>query len=185
MGSTVKSDFAMFARELRVKKGLKQREVASAIGVKPSTYGNLESSPHRVVGADKVYRMIQLYELSPDRASELRSAWERTPLSAYGARLRKSWERRNRQRSKAKHYDRVQRSLAECLGLMLTAFSEANQGRVCACAFDKDELCEVCMALDNLGLDTFTTLDKAISDIAALQDRLEAARAAAQNGATP
>lgn len=183
MGSTVKSDFAIMCRTLRVKKGLKQREVASVIGVKTSTYGNLESSPHRVIGSDKVDRMIELYELTPDRASDLRSAWERTPLSAYGAKLRKSWERRNRQRSKAKHHDRLQRSLAECLGLMLPQFSEVNEGKVCACAFDSDELCEVCMALDNLGLDTYTTLDKAISDIAGLQSKLEAERA--QNGATP
>lgn len=184
MGSTVKSDFAIMCRTLRVKKGLKQREVASSIGVKTSTYGNLESSPHRVIGSDKVDRMIELYELTADRASDLRSAWERTPLSAYGAKLRKSWERRNRMRSKAKHHDRLQRSLAEVLGLTLPAFSEHMGGKVCACAFDADELCEVCMALDNLGLDTYTTLDKAIGDIAGLQSKLEAERANAQNGAT-
>lgn len=177
-----KSDFGIMCRELRVNKRLKQREVAEGIGVKLSTVGNIESSPWKVVGIDKVNRMVEFFQLPPDRAAELRSAWERVPLSEYGAKQRESWQRRNKMRSKAKHYDKVQRSLAEVLGLAIEAMNHQYQGRVCTCAFDRDELCEICMALDNLGLDTFTTLEKATSDLAALQDKLESARvAAAQN----
>lgn len=184
MGSHEKTDFGKMCRELRVQNRYKQREVAVGIGVKLSTVGNMESGAFRVIGLERLQRIAEFYRLPPDRASALRSAWERLPLSAYGEKQRRVWERRNRQRSKAKHHDRLKRSLAECLGLMLPQFSEANEGKVCACAFDADELCEVCMALDNLGLDTYTTLDKAIVDIATLQSKLEAERAAAQNGAT-
>lgn len=171
-------------RELRVKKRLKQREVAHAIGVKLSTYGNTESSPHKVIGLDKVHRMIDLYGLTGNQAKSLIDAWERVPLSQYSSKLKKNWERRNLLRSKAKHYDRMMRSLAEVLGLALQPLADFYKGRVCSCAFDREEPCEVCMALENLGLDRFTTIEVAQDQIAKLQNKLEAQRAAAaQEGA--
>lgn len=183
--SREKPEFAILCRNLRVnhKPYLKQREVAKAIGIAPSTYGNVESSMYMVVGQSAAHRIANFYELNgPDR-DHLLAAWRKLPLSPYGEKRKKEFSRRNAMRSKAKLADKLKRSLAECLGLMLPQFSEVNEGKVCACAFDSDELCEVCMALDNLGLDTYTTLDKAISDIAGLQSKLEAERA--QNGATP
>jgi transcriptional regulator with XRE-family HTH domain len=168
MESKPKSDFAKMCRTLRVQKGLKQREVAEGIGVKPSTYGNIESSPWKVVGIEKVERMIQLYGLGPPRSDELRDAWSRVPLSAYGEKQRQTWERRNRQRSKAKHHDRLKRSLCEVLGLLLPEYPHT----VCACSFDREEPCEVCMAFENLGLPPFKDMPTAIRDLAKLQDKL-------------
>lgn len=170
-------------RDLRIKKRLKQREVAEYIGVKLSTYGNVECSPHKVIGLDKVHRMIDLYGLTGDPAKSLIAAWEQVPLSEYGARLTKTWEKRARMRSKVKHYDRMMRSLAEVLGLSLQPLSDYYKGRVCSCSFDREEPCEVCMALENLGLDRFTTIEAAQDQIARLQSKLEDQRAAAQEGA--
>lgn len=141
------------------------------------------------MGIDKVNRMVELYGLSEStkiRHVDLVDAWQRCPLSEYGEKQRKTWERRNKMRSKAKHHDRMMRSLAEVLGSLLPVYVDhVGEANVCACSFDRDEPCEVCLALENLGLDRFTTLELAIKQIAGLQDKLEAARAAAQNGATP
>lgn len=175
-------------RSLRLENRLKQRQVAEALGITPGAYGNTESSPFKVIGVDKVNKLISLYRLGErtiPRAVDLMAAWQAVPLSAYGEKQRKSWERRNRMRSKAKHHDRLRRSLAEILGLLLSVYIDENYTGACKCDFGDEELCEVCMALDNLGLDTYTDLNKAISDIAGLQTKMDAERAAAQNGATP
>jgi transcriptional regulator with XRE-family HTH domain len=186
MGSPQKTEFGKICRELRVQNRYKQREVANGIGVKLSTVGNMESSPFRVIGLDRVARIAEFYALPPDRAAELRKAWEGTELSAYGEKRRKNWQRQDRLRSKSKHFDRVFRSLAEVLGVCIEALHELYPGRVCKCSFDEDEPCEVCMALENLGLETFTTIEKTSASIAALQTRLEEARESTpENGATP
>lgn len=158
-------------RELRIQKGLKQREVAEAIGVKASTYGNVESSAFKVVGVQKVARMAALYKLTPAELSALSDAWERCPLSPYGEKQRKHWERRNRLRSKAKHFDRVFLSLIEVLGAFLPKLSDED---ACCCEFGGERSCEVCAALENLGLPPYTTKDKVMADLARLQDKLEA-----------
>ncbi|SRR6266568_2122555 len=172
----MKSDFAMMCRELRVQKGLKQREVAERIGVKTSTYGNIECSEFKVIRAERVSRLIALYQLAPDRASAFSAAWARCPLSPYGEKQRKTWETRNKQRSKAKNHDRMQWSLCLVLGVHIGL---TDSDKVCVCQPFGGDPCEVCEALTVLGLDTYTTREVAIDQLSKLQGKLEAARAAA------
>ncbi len=171
MSSNVKSDFAIMCRSLRIQKGFKQREVASFIGVKPSSYGNVESSAFKVVGAEKVSKIGELYRLTPTEFQRLTEAWERCPLSPYGEKQRKHWERRNRMRSKAKHHDRVFRSLLDVLGAFLPHIPDDH---LCTCEFGGEAQCEICSALENLGLRPITSRDQVMADLAKLQDRLEA-----------
>lgn len=177
MESTVKTDFGIMCRELRVQKGLKQREVAEFIGVKLSTYGNVESAPHRVIREEKAARIAELYHLDPVRRAALILAWARTPLSEYSEKQRASWRRRSAYRSKAAGYDRLQASLVEMVSFVLAV---APAGQLCTCGLDgKSEsdstrACELCTALEALGLPAFTTAEDATAQIAALHDKLHA-----------
>jgi transcriptional regulator with XRE-family HTH domain len=183
MNSHQKSDFAVMCRDLRIRKGLKQREVAEHLGVRPSTYGNVESSPHKVIRREKAIRLAELYRLPPTGAAELLAAWDRCPLSAYSVRQRAHWEKRNLHRSKAKMHDRLQIALCELLGVHIAAVPD-EQVCVCVQDFVEDSVCEVCTALELLGLDRFAGSRAATTgQLAALQDKLEAARAAAQKPA--
>jgi transcriptional regulator with XRE-family HTH domain len=150
-----KSDFAIMCRELRVSKALKQREVAAAMGVKLSTYGNLECSHWKVVSRDKAAKLIALYSLSPDRAAVLLDAWDRCPLSPHGEKRRENWKKINSFRSKAKNHDPLKLALIELLGLHLMAVPDAE---ICACDFGT--VCGVCKALERLGIDPFTPADR-------------------------
>lgn len=170
-------------RDLRLKNRYKQREVAVGIGVKPSTYGNLESSRWMVIGEDRARRIADFYHLDRESADRLMAAWAKLPLSPDGEKRKKYYQKRNLQRSKAKHHDRLMRSLAEVLGVYLS--EHQTDAGICHCSFDRDEPCEVCMALENLGLDGFTTLARAHEQLAALQDKLEAQRAAAAQSGSP
>lgn len=183
------------ARELRIKNHLKQRQVAERIGIKPSSYGNLECSPFKVVGRDKVVRMGLLYKLTPLELAALSAAWERCPLSPYGEKQKKHWERRNRMRSKAKHHDRIFLSLLEVLGTLIPM---VDGDHVCSCGAagppDGSEfeweppavngLCEVCSALENLGLSPYTTKERVIAELDRLQCKLEA-KSEAETAAGP
>lgn len=155
VNSKSKSDFAVMCRALRVEKGLKQREVALAIGVKLSTYGNLECSHWKVVGRDKAVRLIPLYDLSPDRSAVLLDAWERCPLSPHGEKRREQFKKTNEFRSKARNHDSLKLALVELLGLHLMALPDAE---VCACDFGT--VCGVCAALERVGLGPFTPADR-------------------------
>lgn len=175
-----KSDFAKLCRQLRTEKRLKQREVAEKIGIAASTYGNVESSPYKVVGLDKVERLINFYDIRGSQlAADLRSSWERVPLSPYGEKQRKGWERRNRMRSKAKHHDRLMVSLVEVIGAFLPHIPDRE---VCACSFGAPA-CELCAALENLGLDGFASKDKTLDQLAKLADKLSTPDE--MNGAAP
>lgn len=179
MDSHNKSDFAIMCRSLRVKKGLKLREVAAAIGVAPSTYGNVESSRFKVIGSHRVARLVELYSLPPDQAVALSAAWERVPLSEYGTKVREGWRKRNTQRSQVKRVPGLESALVELLCLQIGDHGEDS----CRCGFngkleDSDRACEVCEALAALGLPSFTTADKAIELLSAKQDRIAEAAAA-------
>jgi transcriptional regulator with XRE-family HTH domain len=155
-------------RALRVSAGLKQRQVAAGIGIKDSTYGNVECSPHRVIGIDRVRALARFFELPESQAAVLVAAWEATPLSEFGERHKAAWERRNRMRYKAKHHDRVFASLVEVLGILIPALPE---GQVCSCELD-GELCTVCAALDNLGLAPFESQERTMTMLARLADKI-------------
>lgn len=167
--SNLKSDFGIMCRELRVGKVLKQREVASAIGVKLSTYGNIESSHWKVVSRAKASKLIEFYALPPDRAAALLDAWDRCPLSPHGEKRRETWQKINAGRSKAKNHDRLKLALVELLGLHLMAVPDAD---VCACDFGA--VCGVCKALEALGIAPFTPADrdKILTQLVKIQEKL-------------
>lgn len=171
MGSLVKCKFAVMCRQFRVAKGLKQREVAAFLGIKPATYGNVECSPHKVIRRRKAEALCDFYQLPPDIAAEFLQAWDDTPLSEYGERNKEVWEKRNRMRSKAKHHDRLFVSLVEVLGAFLPAIPDP----VCSCEDDfgsEPRRCQVCDALYNLGLNTYTSKEKTLAELARLEDKL-------------
>lgn len=142
-------------RTLRVRKGLKQREVAAAIGVKGSTYGNVESSQWKVINRDRAAKLIGLYGLSPDMAAQLLAAWDRCPISPGGQKRKEFWQRRNELRSKAKNHDPLKVALVDLLGLHLMALPDAE---ICACNFETK--CGVCAALERVGIGPFTPADR-------------------------
>lgn len=176
-------------RELRRNDGFgsdprrryfKQREVAESIGVATSTYGNIESSRYMVVGEPGAKKLATFYGLTgPDREKFL-AAWRKLPLSKHGEKRRKEFARRNSQRSKSKHHDLLMISLAEVLGLMFSVAPDPDT--LCHCQLELDgvtragPLCEICLALDNLGLPPYSTSASTIAGLAVLQDKLEAAR---------
>lgn len=175
--SSHQSQFGRMCRTLRVACGLKQRQVAEAIGVKPTTYANLESSPWKVVQRSRVERLAELFQLTPDVREALLAAWEATPLSPFGERNRERWAKRRLQRSKAKHYDRVRLSLVECLVLLVDG---AGAKSLCTCWFgggtadDPSRSCVICEALENAGLvDGWTDPAKMLDQLYKIQEQLE------------
>ena len=156
-------------RALRVQKGLKQREVAVAMGIKLSTYGNVESSRWKVVNRDKAARLVAFYRLSPDDAAALLEAWDRCPLSPHAEKRKERWAKTNAYRSKARSHDGLKLSVVELLGLHLMAMPD---DQVCIC--DADSVCSVCSALERVGLDRFTPLrrDRILARLVTLQQDL-------------
>jgi len=177
MSPTVKSGFGILARELRVKNGLKQREVAEKIGIKLSTYGNVESSPWKVIRRERAQKLCEVYNLNEMDSANVMAMWELCPLSPEGQKNKAHWQRKNRIRSKAKNHDRVAASLIEMCSL---AIELSAQGEVCNCGFggvteaDPTRSCEFCTAMEALGLPPFTTDAAAIDALAGAAAKLEA-----------
>lgn len=159
-------------RDLRIEKGLKQREVASAIEIKPATYGNLESSRFKVIRRSKAEMLADFYCLDSERRRTLLDAWDRCPLSPYGEKQRESWARRNALRSKAKNHDGIRRALVDLLGIHLMALPD---DQLCSCEFGSPT-CPLCTALERLGLDPYTPADRdrLLSKLWRLQEQLSA-----------
>lgn len=174
-----KSNFAKLCRELRISRNLKQRDVAAVIGVRPATYGNVESSPYKVVRQERVEALAKFYGLAQADRLRLLEAWEQTPVSPYSARQREQWAKQNLVRSKARNYERLQLALVETLAVLVTRDKDPDS--LCYCEFgggtaaDPHRACELCSALEALGLDRWTTLDRTITQLSQLQDKLEAA----------
>lgn len=164
-----------------MSRNLKLRQVAEAINISASTYGNLESSPHRVVSANKAAAIADFYRLTPPDRDALMRMWEATPLSEFSERRREKWKIQNERRSLARRVPRLEYALCLLAGMHIGL---QDDDKVCVCELDSDP-CEVCEALSALGLDAYSTKDHAIAQLAALQGKLEAARAEAQNGAAP
>jgi len=169
------------ARDLRVKKGLRQRQVAQLIGIAPSTYANLESSPNRVIREDRAELLAKVHGLCEAERMALMDAWRRAPLSEYALRQRDRWAARNKLRSKARNYDRMQLALVELLGLFIGFVPKP--GSYCNCAFgggtaeDPTRSCELCSALEALGfLGGFSDKDELVMRLSKMQDELEAKR---------
>src|SRR5882762_8687714 len=178
MNSSQKSDFGIMSRSYRIEKAMKQREVAQAIGVKLSTYGNVESASHRVISAERAQRLAATFQLEGEKRAEFLSAWERTPLSEYSLKQREYWKKSNSLRSKSKGYDRIFQAMTDLVALTVTAAEQPAGWALCACGLDgklegdPSRSCEMCEALFALGLPAFTTGDAVMSQLAELQDKI-------------
>jgi transcriptional regulator with XRE-family HTH domain len=156
VNSKQKSDFGILCRELRVSKGHKQREVAAAMGVKLSTYGNLECSHWKVVSREKAVRLISFYGLLPDRAAVLLAAWERCPLSPHGEKRRAGFEKVRLFRGKARNHDSLQLGFIDLLAARLMDIADEF---LCQCEFG-EPACLTCGSLERLGLPPYTGADR-------------------------
>ena len=163
-------------RQMRVDRHLKQREVADGIGIKVSSYGNVESNNHKTVAIDKVRALARFYTLDDAATAELVAAWEDLPVSAYSKNQAKSYAERNARRSKARMHDRMKAALLEMTTLHVVA--AASPDDVCTCeppdlfAGAQPEPCEVCNALQLLGLSGYTNRDDVIAELARLQEAM-------------
>lgn len=171
--------FGELCRIMRKEKGLKLRQVAEAIGVTTSTYGNIESSQWRVVGEDRANLIANFHNLGDTARAELLAAWNETPISEYGRRRAEKWKQQNARRSLAKRVPGLESALVELLCLQVGDHGDDS----CRCGFDgklegSDRACEVCEALAALGLPAFTTADKAIEQLNVKQEKIAEAAAA-------
>lgn len=169
---------------------MKLRNVAEILGVAVQTISNIECAPHRVVGEHKAIVLAEMFRLGPntvpDRGSFM-AAWEATPISRFSADRAERFKKLNEGRNARRRQPRLEYALC-CLAGMHIGMVE-DDARICVCEIGPQgrigDPCEVCEALSVLGLDTYSTREHAIDQLATLQGKLEAARAAAQNGATP
>ncbi len=144
-------------RELRLERGLKQREVADLIGVKTTTYGNTESSEYKVVNRKRAALIAEVYGLDHHRTTSLLEAWDRCPLSPFGEKRKDYWEKLNRIRNKAKNHDPLKFATVGLLGIVLM---DRPDEQACSCAIDGSK-CLVCYALERVGATSpFTPADR-------------------------
>lgn len=188
MNPFVNTQFGAMCRELRVAARLKQREVAARVGIAASTYGNLESNPHKTIRRERAERIGRLYELDDAMQAQLMAAWDAQPVSEYSQKQRDSWAVRNAARSKAKNHDRLKLSLLEVTMLLIATVDGAaiDPGTLCACGgprepssdmFDEPDSsgqqpCELCDALKLLGLTGWTNLQDVTDRLAAVQEKM-------------
>jgi transcriptional regulator with XRE-family HTH domain len=133
--------------------GLTQREIATRSGIAPSTYGNLESYPHRVVSRSKVERILVELGAPAAKVAEVLQAYEAAPASAYAEKMREVWAKRREHRGKIRRSGALERALVRLLELR---FAEGDK---CDCVTEADGihesgtfLCELCDSVRALGL---------------------------------
>lgn len=155
--------------------------------MKPSTYANVESAPHRVIGLDRAMSLSRAFELDEALTQTFIAAWEQQPLSEYGERHKAQWDKRNKLRAKGRNHDKLQLALVEVVGVLVARMEPAE---LCSCEpgggtpDDPARNCEVCSALESLGIDPLLGTPSAaarkamLDQLNALQDKLEAARSA-------
>src|SRR3990172_1111770 len=101
---TSKGPFQDLCRDLRMSRGLKLREVASAIGIAVSTYGNVEASRHRVISDGRVEKLADFFKLDGAERVRFVTAAAALPLSEYTVDQREKWAKRNELRSKSHRF---------------------------------------------------------------------------------
>jgi len=150
-----------------------RKEVAKAIGVLPNSYANAELTGHKVMSLERVNRLVRMFALSDattPTAAELIAAWHMLPASPFNARNSDRWRAKNEQRDKARRHDRMQRSLVEVLTLLV---SIEPPDALCSCDRQPGAPpCELCAALEVLGLPPWESGPQVISGLSALHDRL-------------
>lgn len=175
MTSPDKMEFPKMCRDLRLQSRLKQREVAVHVGLSPKAYANVESNNHKTMRLERVQKLAKLYQLDEASTATLVAAWEALPASEYNQRNAKPWaERQAAQavRGKAKNHDRLQIALLELATLFITSVDDPDS--LCTCDFGEGRACELCTALQVLGLRGYTTREEVISGLAALQEKVDA-----------
>lgn len=176
-GSQPKLWFPARIRQLRIDANKKQREVAAAIGCAESTYANAESCNFKRLRMERVLKLARFYDLSPADQADLIAGWEALPASEFNTRNKPRWERRNARRAKAKAHDAMKRSLLEVISLLIGTVPDPDT--LCSCtppdmfsAPDEPppDPCEVCSALQLLGLTGWTTQDEVLAKLSEIQD---------------
>lgn len=175
----VKCDFAILARQLRVRAGLRQRQVAAAMAITPSSYGNLESSQWKTVRRERVDAMSRLYRLDANQHAALVAAWERAPVSEYSQKQRSTWDKRNETRSRSKRLEIVTTVLCDILdsAAMASKYGYPIQtGCQCQAADDfigvEATTCDLCRAFHALGFpDGWVDADIALDRIAKISPK--------------
>lgn len=164
--------------------GITQAKLASDLGVGPSTIGNMESQNYVVISEKRAASLADLFGLDEHGKEDLLAAWRELPVLAYTEGQRDRWRKKNEQRAKLKSHEAVvlahQKALLEIFGeLVLTAYT-ANLELKCDCGpngmseRDPTRSCELCNAMQVLGLPRWTDMETAVTGLSALQDRLEA-----------
>lgn len=172
MSSQEKLAFPSTIRQLRVSRRLRQKDVAEAIKMNEGSYANAESNNHKTMRLDKVFRLAEFHELDATARDALVAAWQALPASKFNERNRPAWERRNATRSKAKAHDAMKLSLLEMLSLYIGV--EPNP---CTCPpvdpfTEPPEPCEICKALQLLGLSGWGPVDLVTAKLAEIQDEM-------------
>lgn len=166
--TTEKMKFPKMVRDLRVAGRYRQREIAEAIGIAQSSYGNLESLNRITCRVDKVERLALFYGLPQDKANELIAAYRELPRDAFQQRKLDKLNAARAARSKSKQFDGMRKALVDMLGLLIAVAPDPET--LCACEPGSDDRCEVCFALAELGLQPWTNSTDALAQLAALQD---------------
>jgi transcriptional regulator with XRE-family HTH domain len=160
-------------RALRLAANKRQADVATAIGVKESTYANAESSNTRRLRLDRVHKLARWYGLGHVETAELVTGWEAMPESDYNKRNARPWAERDERRSKLKAHDKMKLSLLEILTLYI-----AREDEPCTCPpydvfADKQATpCEICHALKLLGVDGWGKKDLVMAKLADIQEEM-------------
>lgn len=166
-------------RSLRLAAGRKQREVALAIGIKDSSYGNAESASHKRISRERVLKLAAYYRLGETETAELVTLWEALPESEYSKNQRETYDKRKAYRSKARNHDRLKLALLEVATQLVT--STPDPDTLCTCTpidmfadapDEPPEPCELCNALRLLGLVGWTDRDDVIAKLAAAQEAM-------------
>jgi transcriptional regulator with XRE-family HTH domain len=169
-----------------------QASLAAAIGVAPSTYGNVESSNYVIIREDRALALARYFGLDDIATSEFIAAWKELPVSDYAKSLRKSWAKKSELRGKVKAHDRMALCLTEIISLLFSV--TGDPGTLCICEFDAGAFdtgpgtgkhpsdptrpCELCYALQALGLEGWTFTEDVTAKLMALQEKLERKSAA-------
>ena len=176
MDKPEKMRFPRMIRELRVKAKHRQKDVSDALQLKTSTYANAEVNNHKTMSLRRVHLLSRWYGLDPAATADLAAAWHELPPSAYNLNMEPARAKRREERAKVRDFDRTRVALLELVSLLLAA---PDPGALCTCPpidlfaeGDGDPPCELCNALQCLGLVGFTTIEDTMEKLAELQNQL-------------
>jgi transcriptional regulator with XRE-family HTH domain len=188
METNERARFPATITELRKGAGLKQREIAEYLGIKTNSYGNVEANNHKTMSIDRVRKLARFYQLDETRTADLIAAWEELPQSPFSQNMAPVYARRRETRAKLAEADRMRLALVEVASLALmesvhnpAAIPQRPGAHLCTCdpnggtTDNPARSCELCNALQLLGMTGFTTYMDVIEKLAALQESMEPA----------